>query len=691
MHNIWMFLQQTAAVSMTALFILLLQRLFREKMSPKWQYTIWFVLLVRLLVPAGMDRGTRLDVTGWVDSLRVWGELGLDSAFASPWSPQLPRAAVPLLNFSAAPVSVTDWLFVVYLAGAALCGLWLLVGWRRLARTVKQAVPVEGARLADIRMLAGRESLPLPSRVVETRSARTPFLMGVLSPTLVLPMGWEMDEKVVLHELLHLKNRDVLSGWVTALFRCVHWCNPFLWQVFDRIDNQREERCDQQVLERLEGEQRRDYGRVLLSMAEDDAIRVPGATTMANGARRIKQRIQSIARFKTYPTGIGLVSVCMTLILIPNLAVGFPSLAAQTRQQSQAPLFVSWMGKGGQMAYGMSNRPTTVAGALDAYAKAIYHQWYSPNRYYGYQAMVLPEEELPGLWSDWNDGWGEDVILSEELDNAYRSGPMFRGLYEDGDGGYYTQMYFFREEDIGHGQYSEDVWERLGYRRHTLHLRPREDGTWTVSCLSIGTGTLGQESWSATGVDRLDYMTIPIPERPILTWTGEFDGVRVELWPQANMRVQDAFLNGSNQMLSALDLNEFGQSVHTDRPDPDALFTSVEGSMAGVLTNLTGEEKKFTLSASDTWMEYREERADPLFSGLSQFHSGSYTGYDLTDLEIVLQPGESRVFHYGGRGMGNANAITAESCVVSDTLRASYTLEDGTHKELQLKREVNLE
>ena len=163
MHNIWMFLQQTAAVSMTALFILLLQRLFREKMSPKWQYTIWFVLLVRLLVPAGMDRGTRLDVTGWVDSLRVWGELGLDSAFASPWSPQLPRGAFPVPNFSAPPASLTDWLFVVYLAGAALCGLWLLVGWRRLWRMVKQAVPVEGARLADIRMLAGRESLPLPT------------------------------------------------------------------------------------------------------------------------------------------------------------------------------------------------------------------------------------------------------------------------------------------------------------------------------------------------------------------------------------------------------------------------------------------------------------------------------------------------------------------------------------------------
>lgn len=101
----------------------------------------------------------------------------------------------------------------------------------------------------------------MPRRVVESRAASTPFLVGVVRPVLVLPMGWAPDRKVILHELIHLKQRDVAAGWVTALFRCVHWCNPFLWRIFDRIDNQREQRCDQLVLERLEGEDRRDYGR----------------------------------------------------------------------------------------------------------------------------------------------------------------------------------------------------------------------------------------------------------------------------------------------------------------------------------------------------------------------------------------------------------------------------------------------
>ena len=43
MENIWMFLQQTAAASLVALFLLILQRIFLDKLSPRWQYGVWLV------------------------------------------------------------------------------------------------------------------------------------------------------------------------------------------------------------------------------------------------------------------------------------------------------------------------------------------------------------------------------------------------------------------------------------------------------------------------------------------------------------------------------------------------------------------------------------------------------------------------------------------------------------------------
>ena len=52
MFDLWSFLHQTAAASMTALFVLVLQHIFRDKLSPRWQAAAWGVLGLVLLVPA---------------------------------------------------------------------------------------------------------------------------------------------------------------------------------------------------------------------------------------------------------------------------------------------------------------------------------------------------------------------------------------------------------------------------------------------------------------------------------------------------------------------------------------------------------------------------------------------------------------------------------------------------------------
>ena len=332
-----MFLQQTAAGGLCALFLLLLQRIFRNLLSPRWQYGIWGVLVLRLLIPAGVwGRSTVLDVWPWLEAARAGTELTLDSAYSSPWTLSLPRGPIPLLP-AEAPRSLTDWLFLLYLAGALGLALWYLGCALLLSLRVSRGVPVEGPRRAAIDAVAQRYQLPRPRRVVECRWERSPFLTGFLAPALVLPMGWEPDEKVILHELLHLKHRDLWAGWLTAALRCLHWCDPLLWLVFDKVDNDREALCDQRVLERLEGEDRRDYGRVLLSMADSRTVRVPGATTMANGARAIQARIQAIARFKRFPRGMALVSGCMGAALVMALAVGGPAPGGETDPVTVSP------------------------------------------------------------------------------------------------------------------------------------------------------------------------------------------------------------------------------------------------------------------------------------------------------------------------------------------------------------------
>lgn len=523
MENIWMVLQQTAAASLAALFLLILQRIFLDKLSPRWQYGVWLVLLLRLLVPAGFGgRPTVLDVTFWVETLRTRVELGLRSAYSTPFAASLPAAPVPLPP-AGTPASWTDWAFLIYCAGVVLWAAWFVVSAVRLSLRVRGGVPVEGERRAAIEALAKQQRLPMPRRIVECRWARTPFVVGVVRPALVLPMDWALDEKVVLHELLHLKYRDVWAGWLTTALRCLHWCNPFLWFVFDKTGNDRESLCDQRVLERLEGEDRRDYGRCLLAMADDKAIRTPGATTMANGARAVKARIESIARFKRFPQGMGLVSGCIVFALSLSLVAGVPVSAAGTDDTVETP-------DGGNpaiLALAAQNRATTVAGALDAYGKALYHWYQRPGTGLLCAAMVTAPEDMPAVLAanaKVNEERVEDWSL---LEHWWQTGPVFRGLTADGGDGYLCQVFWFR--DMKFKSNDDPLWPEedepwpVEYLCHTVRVRPDGD-YWTVEKLAETSG-LCEKGLEESPLNQHSSAPLYGP----ITWSGEANGVSVEL------------------------------------------------------------------------------------------------------------------------------------------------------------------
>ena len=602
-----MFLQQTAAASLVALFLLVLQRIFLDKLSPRWQYGVWFVLLLRLLVPAGFGgRSTVLDVSFWVETLHVQTELGLPSAYSSPFVSSLPTAPVPLPP-QGTPASWTDWAFLIYFAGVVLFALWFVFCAVRLSLRVGRGVPVAGERRAAIEALAKEYQLPLPSRIVECRWGHSPFLMGVLRPALVLPMGWEVDGKVILHELLHLKYRDVWAGWLTTAFRCVHWCNPLLWFVFDKIGSDRESLCDQRVLERLQGEDRRDYGRALLAMADNKSIRTPGATTMANGARAVKARIEAIARFKRFPQGMGLVSGCIVCALSLALVAGVPASAAGEDTPVEPP---NGLGEAGILSAAAQNRPTTVAGALDAYGKELYHRYQSPDTALLCAAMVTPAEDMPAALERWERSYQERGQDWDLLDHWWRAGPVFRGLTSDGADGYLCQVFWFRDVELASER--DPLWPEedepwpVEYLCHTVRVQP--DGRyWTVEKLAETSG-LWEKGLEESPLNQHSSDPLYGP----ITWSGEANGVSVELSHTTcllNTRevlgldsLHDYFDDSSSFDWSGL-VTGSQQEADTDpkAPVPNAQFFRYEQSLRVQVGNPGGTPYNIQIRVEPDW------------------------------------------------------------------------------------------
>ncbi len=365
MSNIWEFLLQTLTVSITAAVLLLCKRIFADKLSPKWQYGVWVLLALRILLPAGGKRYVLLPLPVLLETLKASAETGLDSVYAAPYAVLSPEHVLPV--YPDAPRSVTDWLFVLYGMGVLLCLLWYLAGYIRLRLAVRHGGKLTGEMAEMLQQTGEKYGLPV-CRAVTMPGLTTAFVCGGIRPVLVLPEDG-CDEKVLLHELLHLHCRDALQNLFWCLLRCLHWCNPFLWIVCNRIENDMESLCDSRVLERLQGEERRLYGGILLSMANERYARVPGTSSVSNGGKNIARRIEAIVRFKLYPRGMGLVSVCIAVMLALPLLAGTAMVYDQEWYEPETKYQLQR-----SMAMTRLNRCSTIAGALDTYAKGLLYR-----------------------------------------------------------------------------------------------------------------------------------------------------------------------------------------------------------------------------------------------------------------------------------------------------------------------------
>lgn len=363
MYNIWGFFLQTISVSIVAGIILLLKYLFADKLSPRWQYSVWILLGIRILVPVNLKRYIIPVFSVWMEILKGMFEECLHSTYSAVYEPIQLHHVLPIVT--QIPQSITDWLFVIYTAGILVCVLRYLISYIHLRILLKSGLPVGNDLEAKMLYVCEKYDLK-PCRMIAVEGFSSAFICGVIHPVLVVPYAKDVDEKILLHELLHLKHRDTIQNVFWCAMRSLHWCNPLIHLVVNQIENDMESLCDQRVLERLEGEERRAYGTILLDMASKKYARIPGTSSISNGGKNISQRITAIVRFKKYPQGMKLVSVCIILVLFWPMIIGSEYTFAQSDYENYDNRFER------EMAIARMNRCGTVAGALDTYTKGLY-------------------------------------------------------------------------------------------------------------------------------------------------------------------------------------------------------------------------------------------------------------------------------------------------------------------------------
>ena len=623
MADIWSFLLQTLTASGVAALLLLVKAMFRDKLPPRWQFAVWSILGVVVLLPAGLfGRYTLLNWPFYVELFRsnLTGEYGALAHVSAP---------IPLPPDSL-PRTAAGWLFLLYLAGVVVLLARYGAFYIRLRLALSRGRPAEDG---PIRAVGEKYGLPV-CPAVEVEGLPSAFICGVFRPVLALPAGAEPEEKIILHELLHLKYRDAAWGILICLLRCLHWCNPLLWYCANLAGNDLESLCDQRVLERLEGEDRRDYGRILLAMAGEGYARAPGTSSMANGGKNIRRRVEAIARFKRYPAGMGLVSVCLILVLAAPVLAG-----------AQAP--VENHGLAGyaaaDLAYARTVPCTTYAGALDVYAKAVLAQRSD------YRAMCAPLSEQNALAESYTT---RPIWLWEDmgLNDGKLSHPNVSSGYR-----------IYNLDQVGKETYEGTLVLELGFP-------PNEATKGDYICLAAQPLRVWKEGnrWVATPLDQFQafqaqgWTSMPTSCGELPAWEFEAQG-------------EDFLVRLRRQSISWLDSYAqdpawFGNAPFYDlSPQPNASFTTgFYSNLEAVYTGGPAKKGTYTnLGFSSLPFYEGEERPQlqaPDLPSRAAYSAGSFEEVNFSgggnsggsQGNVVLREGwESPVFLSGGGGTGS--------------------------------------
>ena len=306
--------------------------LFRRQVRASVRYAVWLVVLVKLIVPPTLALPT--SPAWWL--LRQPPVIQIQ--------PQMQNYTVSYDDDSLSPASLNSlpayvppkpamtcaaWLLVLSAATSTGLLAWLLIRWWQITRRVSCAKTSERltAIAAQARLLAGVRARPPVKLTADTMS---PAVCGLFRPAILIPQTLaenfsdEQLRAVLLHELIHLRRRDVWLNFLQSLLQIVYWWHPLVWLANARIRRVREEAVDDAVMLALAGGAEA-YAPTLLQVAKL-ALNRPlvslGLVGIMESRSALRQRIERLVDFRPpRRAGLTLVSIfgilAFTAVAVP--------------------------------------------------------------------------------------------------------------------------------------------------------------------------------------------------------------------------------------------------------------------------------------------------------------------------------------------------------------------------------------
>ncbi|HHX60695.1 MAG TPA: hypothetical protein GX707_08280 [Epulopiscium sp.] len=296
---------QIINMSMTASYVILfviLLRLFLKKVPKIYSYSLWIIVLVRLLVPFSFSSALSMipmntkavptDIV-YAPTPEIHSGIALVDRVVNNSLP------IPVVGASVNPIQI--WILIgqlLWLIGIAVLLIYSIINTRKLTKRLRSAKYF-------------REN------IYEVNHIETPFVFGLLRPKIYIPFGLSEVEQsyIIKHEETHIKRYDHIIKFVSFIAASIHWFNPLVWVAFLLMGKDMELACDEKVISEMGNEIKKDYSHFLLSLSSSK--KMMGGSPLAFGGENTKGRIKNILNYKKprfWATLVGIVVIVVAVI-----------------------------------------------------------------------------------------------------------------------------------------------------------------------------------------------------------------------------------------------------------------------------------------------------------------------------------------------------------------------------------------
>ena len=263
------------ATSGLAVLVLIVREPIRKRFGSRITYGLWLIPAARLFMPT---------LTQTVER-------------AVPMQPGIRPLPQPLASESLWMANVTPvdpslldrlggWptiLLAIWLGVAATLFVSRIVAFRRDRRAILDS-STQLARLGSV-------------RIIRTPEVDSPVALGIIDRIIAVPSDFDRRyadaerRLVVEHELAHHRSGDLVANLFAFVLLCLQWFNPLAWVAHAAFRFDQEAACDARVLDKVNADDRADYGRAIAKAASGRALLFASALDRRNSLHR---RLQSM-------------------------------------------------------------------------------------------------------------------------------------------------------------------------------------------------------------------------------------------------------------------------------------------------------------------------------------------------------------------------------------------------------------